>query len=180
MKTCIRCAKSKALNEFYLRPDNPNKHNNKCINCVKLESAKHARDFPERKKIRDKKWREDNKAHLNEYARIRYHENPEPKKQYAKNNRNKINARTRHKRATDPQYKIGMNLRRNPRTGEMMTWDNHSTHGGHVDHIHQLASFDMTDPIQFQQACHYNNLQPLWAEENLSKNKSRLAFRPKT
>lgn len=51
-----------------------------------------------------------------------------------------------------------------------MTWENHSLKGWHIDHITPLASFDLTDEIQFKQACHYTNLQPLWAKENQSKS----------
>lgn len=50
-----------------------------------------------------------------------------------------------------------------------MTWDNWSPTGWHIDHIKPLASFDLTDRNQFLEACHYTNLQPLWARDNLSK-----------
>jgi hypothetical protein len=50
-----------------------------------------------------------------------------------------------------------------------MTWDNWSQQGWHIDHIMPLSKFDLTNPEQFLQACHYTNLQPLWAKENLSK-----------
>jgi len=49
-----------------------------------------------------------------------------------------------------------------------MTWENHGD--WHIDHKKPLASFDLTDRIQFLQACHYTNLQPLWAAFNLSKS----------
>ena len=51
---------------------------------------------------------------------------------------------------------------------EGMTWENHSMHGWHIDHIKPLDWFikNSDDPWQ---ANHYLNLQPLWAEENLSK-----------
>lgn len=59
---------------------------------------------------------------------------------------------------------------KNPETGEEMNWDNHNFYGWHVDHKKPLCAFNLKDPKQFQEACHYSNLQPLWAKENLSKN----------
>lgn len=52
---------------------------------------------------------------------------------------------------------------------EGMTWSNYGRHGWHIDHIRPLAEFDLTDPEQFKQACHYSNLQPLWSSDNLRK-----------
>ncbi len=52
---------------------------------------------------------------------------------------------------------------------EGMTWENWGQTGWHLDHIRPLAFFDLTDPIQLKKACHYTNLQPLWAEDNLIK-----------
>jgi hypothetical protein len=48
-----------------------------------------------------------------------------------------------------------------------MTWDKRSE--WHIDHIKPLASFDLTDREQFLEACHYSNMQPLWAFDNQSK-----------
>lgn len=50
-----------------------------------------------------------------------------------------------------------------------MTWDNWSLHGWHIDHIDPLSAFDLTDPKQLAEACHYTNLQPLWAQDNYKK-----------
>lgn len=52
-----------------------------------------------------------------------------------------------------------------------MSWDNYGE--WHIDHIRPLSSFDLTDAEQLKQACHYTNLQPLWAADNLSKGNSQ-------
>jgi len=52
---------------------------------------------------------------------------------------------------------------------EGMNWNNYGFYGWHIDHKIPLNSFDLTDREQFLKACHYTNLQPLWMEDNLSK-----------
>jgi hypothetical protein len=48
-----------------------------------------------------------------------------------------------------------------------MTWDNHSLHGWHIDHIIPISSAKTQDELV--KLCHYTNLQPLWAKDNLRK-----------
>ena len=50
-----------------------------------------------------------------------------------------------------------------------MTWDNHSVHGWHIDHIRPCCSFDLSKASEQRKCFHYTNLQPLWAKENLRK-----------
>lgn len=50
-----------------------------------------------------------------------------------------------------------------------MTWDNWSHDGWHLDHIIPIASFDLSKEEEQRKCFHYTNLQPLWAEDNLSK-----------
>jgi AraC-like DNA-binding protein len=101
---------------------------------------------------------------------------------------------------TRPEFRAGLNLRRrlhaamanNYKTGSTiealgcsieelrdkfedqfeagMTWDNYGE--WHIDHCRPLANFDLTDPEQVAEACHFSNLQPLWAEDNLRKGAS--------
>jgi hypothetical protein len=39
----------------------------------------------------------------------------------------------------------------------------------HLDHIRPLKSFDLSDSGQLADACHFSNLQPLCAADNLKK-----------
>lgn len=54
---------------------------------------------------------------------------------------------------------------------EGMTWENWSMHGWHLDHIIPLCRFDLTKEDEFKKAAHYTNLQPLWARDNIRKQK---------
>jgi light-regulated signal transduction histidine kinase (bacteriophytochrome) len=122
------------------------------------------------------------------------------KKIYCESNKDKINSYFRNKTKTDIQYKLRKNLRcrlrsainNNQKVGSAvkdlgctidelkpyleskfqsgMTWDNWTSDGWHIDHIKPLSSFDLTDRHQFLEACHYTNLQPLWAKDNLLKS----------
>lgn len=48
-----------------------------------------------------------------------------------------------------------------------MTWENRGSGGWHLDHIIPLASAQTEEELIA--LCHYTNLQPLWAEDNLRK-----------
>jgi hypothetical protein len=50
-----------------------------------------------------------------------------------------------------------------------MTWDNWTNDGWHIDHKLPLSSFDLTKEENVKIACHYTNLQPLWAADNIRK-----------
>ena len=57
-----------------------------------------------------------------------------------------------------------------------MSWNNHSLHGWHIDHIKPVNIFDLTDPEQQKLCFHYTNLRPLWATKNLSRPKNGSDF----
>ena len=131
---------------------------------------------------------EANKIKLKEYS-----------KQYFQKNKHKIYNYINNRCKIDPQYKLSLSLRRRLRCAlkkaykngsavedlgcsihelktyleskfqSGMSWGNWNYEGWHIDHIKPLSSFDLTDRNQFLQACHYTNLQPMWAKDNLSK-----------
>ena len=54
-----------------------------------------------------------------------------------------------------------------------MTWENYGE--WHVDHIKPVSSFNLLDENEQKKCFNYNNLQPLWAKENLSKGNTILS-----
>jgi len=105
----------------------------------------------------------------------------------------------RNRRANDTQYRLACNLRsrlgnavrRGYKSGSAvrdlgctiaelkehlekqfqpgMSWDNYGPAGWHIDHHRPLDSFNLEDRGQLLEACHYTNLQPMWASENTTK-----------
>lgn len=158
---------------------------------------KHAKKYPDKIKERFKNWYNKNKHHKRDYYRKKKKNgdvfyNPIKRKE---NHLKKLN--------TDPFYKLKRRLRsrihcflrykgyrKNTKSEELigakidivkiylerqfkkgMTWENHGK-DWHIDHIIPLGT--ATNESDLIPLFHYTNLQPLWVEENLSKNKKIL------
>ena len=51
-----------------------------------------------------------------------------------------------------------------------MSWENYGPDTWHIDHKIPVSTIKSEEDIeQIKTVCHYTNLQPLWAEENLAK-----------
>ena len=139
-----------------------------------------------------KKWRKNNEDKVKEYNKKYREENKNKLKIYR-------NSYVKKRTNDDVQFKLSRNLRNrlnnalknNQKVGSAvndlgctieelkqyleskfqpgMTWDNWNKNGWHIDHIKPLASFDLTDRKQLLEVCHYTNLQPLWAKDNIIK-----------
>ena len=126
------------------------------------------------------------------------------KKTYNDNNRDKRSIYCRNKKKTDVNYKLrctlrtGMHraLKNDAKAGsavrdlgcsvqelklhleslftEGMDWNNWTIDGWHIDHIKPLSKFDLTKRKELLKACHYSNLRPLWAIDNLKKGSKYL------
>ncbi len=121
-------------------------------------------------------------------------------KKYRQKNKEKINKYHQQRKKTDISYKLACNLRTrlyqalkaNYKAGSAvrdlgcsvaelklhleslfqagMDWNNWSKYGWHIDHVKPLSKFDLTDREELLKACHYSNLQPLWAVDNIKKS----------
>lgn len=126
-----------------------------------------------------------------------YEKNPEKKKEYNKNYKDRKHEQRKERRKSDIIYNITNrvrcrvwkyliinNITKKNKTFEIvgctpqelkehlekkfvngMTWDNRSE--WHLDHIIPLSSAKTEEELY--ELCHYTNLQPLWAVENMKK-----------
>jgi hypothetical protein len=160
---------------------------------IKLERKVYREANKDEIKLRYKAYYEANKDKIKEhnkaYRKVNKDKIKLQKKAYT-NNRFKTdiqfklshNLRSRLNTALNGNYKSGSAVKNLGCTIEQlkqhleskfqpeMSWDNWTTDGWHIDHIKPLASFDLTDKNQLLEACHYTNLQPMWAKDNLSKS----------
>jgi hypothetical protein len=141
--------------------------------------------------IKGKKWKEKNKELVRkiqkQYRSINKEKLDKYNVEWKRKNKNNVqyniscNLRRRLNKALNRNYKSGSAVRDlgcsidelkiylESKFQSGMNWDNYGLYGWHIDHIKPLASFDLTDRNQLLEACHYTNLQPLWANDNLTK-----------
>lgn len=147
---------------------------------------------------RFKKYRKENPEKVKENNLKFYNNNPEKRKQYRENYKNRKNQQKKERRKNDPTFVIVNNIRsriykylnkleitKRNKTFDIvgctpqelkehlekqfidgMAWENRSE--WHIDHIIPLSSAKTEDELY--ELCHYTNLQPLWAEDNLKKS----------
>ena len=129
-------------------------------------------------------------------------EHKEEKAAYERGRREEINARLRERRQTDPNFIFSMFCRKQVHrmlnggskdyssdeylgcTREEgiayiesswqlgMTWANHGE--WEIHHILPLHTFDANDSESVFKACHYTNLQPLWAVDHKSAHSAKV------
>ena len=166
-KVCFKCGKQKKKSDFYRDKSRSDGLQPKCKECEK--SYKQTEKYKNGRKLYFSK----NKKKINKQKNIRYH--IDIKNKLSITLRNKVVRILKHQKKSGSAIKdLGCTLDELKKHIEKqfkkgMSWDNWTTNGWHVDHIIPLISFDLTDRKQFLKAVHFTNLQPLWAEENLSK-----------
>jgi hypothetical protein len=184
-KICSICKNEKDLNEFH-KGKTKDGYQYRCKICKKEYAVLHK----ELENNRKKNWKLNNIEKVKESKKKYYEKN---KKKEIVRNTNRSNERKK----TDIIFKLSCNIRtriynslknkkfeKNNKTFEIigcdglflkthleslftsnMCWENYGE--WHVDHIIPLSSSKNLN--EFYKLCHYTNLQPLWAHDNLKK-----------
>ena len=187
MKQCSVCNTLKGFGQF-------NRTDNHCKACHKKKCQEYYQKNKKKAVARAKKWREENyekscainRKSASKYAksglkakreRERYHADPNFKlSQLIRRYSNRVTNAVKEQKELHSLEYLGCSLDEFKTHIESlwlegMTWDNHGIHGWHIDHKVSLDYFvkNSDDPWK---ANHYTNLQPMWAEDNLSKGSS--------
>lgn len=191
-KRCKQCGTIKPISEFYSNWRSSDGHFGLCKSCLKENRAKEYQENKHHIIERAKRYYRQNRSHVLAVT-----------KEYQKKNRSRISAIIMQKYRTCPEFRIEHNLRtrlclalkknmKSTHTMELigcskqdlikhlegqfktgMTWDNYGK--WHLDHIRPCCSFDLTDISQQKVCFNWQNLQPLWAQENLRKGSRLIA-----
>lgn len=152
--------------------------------AVKSRAKLASEEVKQRKRDRTKKWNAKNRMRYAATRRAWLKRNPERLAKY------------RTQAASKPIQRVTSNLRRRLReflklcgkrtsaffgcTGAQlkahieaqftkgMSWENYGQ--WHVDHVVPCAAFDLTDPRHAAICFNWQNLQPLWAKDNMGKS----------
>lgn len=186
-KKCSKCGVIKEVCEFRKSSKSKLGIQSECKSCAKiryemnreenlLKKRLYGQKNKEKKSEYDKLYREKNRLKKNEYIR-----------EYRKQRRQEdptfrliesVRARLRlfYKRENiDKKSKtfdvVGLTPEKlndylSEKFKEGMSWDNYGE--WHIDHIIPLSSANTQEEVL--RLCHYTNLQPLWAKENLQKS----------
>jgi hypothetical protein len=152
---------------------------------------------------RHKKWREENPEKNKELKKNWYKNNPYKRKEYRENYKPRKHEQRKGRRESDPIFALINNVRsrlykyltklditKKNKTFDIvgcnplqlkehlekqfvdgMTWKNKGD--WHIDHIIPLSSAKTEDELY--KLCHYTNLQPLWAIDNIKKSNKILS-----
>jgi hypothetical protein len=181
VKVCGICKVKKPFTEFYKRSLSKDGLQSSCKKC-RLELAK--KYYNKEKKIQSVyKWRNENRDRFNSYTR-EYKKTKRAKDPFFKLRQTLSNRTTtafklkNWSKYSKTQEMLGADYKTvvkhiESRFKKGMTWGNQGE--WHIDHIIPLASAKTEQ--QLIELCHYTNLQPLWAEENMSKGNKIIACR---
>ncbi len=188
-KTCSKCKEEKEICEFYNKKHKLGGKRPECKVCSNKQSILYNQKNKEKIKIIKQKYVDNNKEKVKQSKKDWFKKNPDYQKEWSYNNytSDSIYKLKEIVRARLRVYFNCKNIRKKSKSFDIvgctpeflkeylekqftdgMTWENHSLNGWHIDHIIPLSSAKTEEEIY--KLCHYTNLQPLWAEDNLRKS----------
>ena len=132
---------------------------------------KYNQDNKEQISTYNKKWREDNKENRAAYERKKRKTNPLYKmKGNLRNRTYKVFKTEGYEKGSTTEKMLGISYEKvklhiERQFTDGMNWNNQGE--WHIDHIIPLSSANTE--AELLKLCHYRNLQPLWAVDNISK-----------
>lgn len=197
-KVCTKCNLEKNLTEFNKMSKVKCGVRSYCRECQKIETKKYKSENKEKIKQYNTKWNKENqeyyKKYFEEYYSVNYEREKERKKTWHRNNKEYANNYQKRRKKQDVLFRIISQMRnsvnrylkyRSKHTFDIvgctpqelkehlekrfvvgMSWENKNL--WHIDHIIPLSSAKTEEELY--KLCHFTNLQPLWAEENLKKS----------
>ena len=197
-KVCTKCNIEKELKYFNKMSKVKCGVRSYCRECQSIESKKYRINNKEKIKEYNTKWNKENqeyyKKYFEEYNKLNYEKEKERKLKWSRDNKEYSNNYQKQRKKEDILFRLKTNIRtsvnrylkyKSKHTFDIvgctpqflkehletqfidgMTWENRSE--WHIDHIIPLSSAKTEDELYM--LCHYKNLQPLWAEDNLKKS----------
>lgn len=164
MKVCSKCKLEKDFIEFFKYKRNKNDYGNKCKNCIKIEEE------PFKKANKKERINLYNKKYRNLYLKNKRKNDSLFKLKQNLRTRTSIAFKCKKWRKEGTEKILGIDYKSCKEFIESkftvgMSWNNYGE--WHIDHIIPLAS--AKTEIDLIKLCHYTNLQPLWAFDNISK-----------
>ena len=125
-------------------------------------------------KVRYKKYRQSKKRKV-VYTRYL---NSKPEVRIAKNLRGRLNKILNVQNQTKKEHTLNLigctvtdlKIHLDKKFKKGMSWSNYGVHGWHIDHVIPCSKFNLKNLEEQKKCFNYQNLQPLWAEENIKKS----------
>jgi len=183
VKNCTKCQIDKELKEFSQRVESKDGFRNQCRACCEAKKKEWKQRHQEREQQNNARYYQENKAvvglRVAQYHRERLQIDIGYKLAHSlrKRTREAFILGIKHNQSNNMAGSAVRDLGCTPQELSVylkdkfwpgMTFENYGE--WHIDHKTPLSSFDLTDREQFKDACHYTNLQPLWAKDNLKKS----------